>query len=1013
MRIQTILLKLLLSIIVCINILGCSEQFANTDNSALIFNPVKYESADKVRGGRLYDTWWLEKGKITPPSGINPIWQEIALDSSGKPFNNFGNGGGQWRCKECHGWDYKGDKGAYSITSNRYTGFKGIDNKSPSYTREYIYRKIAKSEIELAGKSYPHEFYDKEQKLNEQDLYDLTRFIFDVVLNDSVDVSLGDIDNGQIIYEASTSARLSCANIGCHNSSVPQLIDIAQNDAAKFLHNIRFGSPGSLMPSGLIISDAQDVWAFVNAGATNTEIPTSNFDINSYDALTKTDVEKGAQLYDRWWLTSNTSPSPSENSTHPLWPASNTAQYGPQTWRCSSCHGWDYRGKAGNYGDGPFATGFPGIVATTKATVFTETADNVYSYIKETESHGFNNGFFNDEEYYALTKFIMTMRNEALSNNAVFNSINDSNHYANNPSTINGKSLYENNTALCSNCHGLDGKLIDLADNNLVSHPNKFLKDSALENPWEFVHAVRFGKPGTSMNGLYLSEDFLLNSLQAAIDILGHAQQTISPNIARGGLLFDKWWNVKGVKTITTPDFRNKQWVASDGTSDTNIVSDDETWRCSMCHGWDYDGAEGALNNIQHDFHSGISGLYSLGTLLNDKSTIVSLISNGITGVQDHTFSKYLSIEDINDIADFMLDNNTGIPASKSIYQSAKTNGDATAGKLIYENTDAGACIACHGSEGTSLSRADLGYLSVTNPEAFIHTVQYGHPGSNMVTQFNNYPGFTIEQASDVLQHGVNIAATNSNPSYLTASMARGARLYENWLLEKQQSTTVTFPTVENPLWNDDRGIIPENKSETWLCSTCHSWDYQGTVTGSGDNLVDTIATQQLIQTELELQNFVFDWIKTGTINNHNFGLNNPDLLTLLDNRDIWDLTKFILDGGVVDLNNYIRNGSLTIEPDSDNGKGLYLGSLNNTINCASCHGFYGDNLLSIAQGGSGSTLDIFRTSSAFKSPFRSLHYIRFGKAGTNMPGIENGLDITLNNSLNILDYLQQRYSER
>jgi len=1012
MQIQTILLKLIVSIIVATSISGCSEQFSSTDNSALIFNPDKFESADKVRGGRLYDTWWLEKGKSSPPSGVNPIWQEIALDSSGKPFNNFGNGGGQWRCKECHGWDYKGNKGAYSITSNRYTGFKGVDNNSPSYTREYIHSKIAKSEIELGGKSYSHAFYDEEQKLNEQDIYDLTRFIFEVVLNDSIDVSLGDINNGQIIYEASTSARLSCANIGCHKSSVPQLIDIAQNDAAKFLHNIRFGSPGSLMPSGLIISDAQDVWAFVNAGANNTEIPTSNFDINTYDALTKTDVEKGAQLYDRWWLISNTSPSPGENSTHPLWPASNTVKNGPQTWRCSSCHGWDYRGKAGDYGDGAFATGFTGIVATTNSNVSMETADNVYSYIKETESHGFNN-LFSDEEYYALTKFIMTMRNETLTNNAVFNSIDDTSHYANNPNTINGKSLYENNTTQCSVCHGVDGKLIDLIDNNIVSSPNKFLNNSALENPWAFIHAVRFGKPGTSMNGLYLSEDFLLNSIQAAIDILGHTQQVIIPNIERGALLFDKWWNVKAVKTTSPPDFRNKQWIASDGASDTSIISDKETWRCSVCHGWDYDGAEGALNNTQHDFYSGISGLYSLGTLLNDKSTIVSLISNGITGIQDHTFSKYLSIEDISDVADFMLNNSSGIPATKSIYQTAKTNGDVTAGEIIYENSEEGACIACHGINGTSLSRVDIGHLSLTNPEAFIHTVQYGHPGSNMVTQFNNYPGFTLEEASDVLQYSVSIAATNANSSYSTASIARGARLYENWLLEKQQSSIVTQPTTVNPMWNDDRGIIPENKSESWLCSSCHSWDYLGTVTGSGDNLVEAIATQKLLKTEFELQNFVFDWIKTGATNNHNFGINNSDLATLLDNRDIWDLTKFILDGGVVDLRDYINNGSLNIEPDSNNGKGLYLGSINNTINCASCHGYYGDNTLSIEQGSSGMELDIFRTSSAFKFPFRSLHYIRFGKAGTNMAGIENGLNITLNNSLNILDYLQQRYSDR
>ena len=30
-----------------------------------------------------------------------------------------------WRCKECHGWDYKGRDGAYAKGSH-YTGIKGI-----------------------------------------------------------------------------------------------------------------------------------------------------------------------------------------------------------------------------------------------------------------------------------------------------------------------------------------------------------------------------------------------------------------------------------------------------------------------------------------------------------------------------------------------------------------------------------------------------------------------------------------------------------------------------------------------------------------------------------------------------------------------------------------------------------------------------------------------------------------------------------------------------------------------
>ena len=35
------------------------------------------------------------------------------------------SGAGTWRCKECHGWDYRGRDGAYG-KGGHYTGIKGI-----------------------------------------------------------------------------------------------------------------------------------------------------------------------------------------------------------------------------------------------------------------------------------------------------------------------------------------------------------------------------------------------------------------------------------------------------------------------------------------------------------------------------------------------------------------------------------------------------------------------------------------------------------------------------------------------------------------------------------------------------------------------------------------------------------------------------------------------------------------------------------------------------------------------
>ena len=73
-----------------------------------------------AHSGRLYDKWWKEIS-VDAPSGDNPAW---ALQSTNTRSDDT-----TWRCKECHGWDYKGKDGAYSKGSH-YTGFPGLMNAS-------------------------------------------------------------------------------------------------------------------------------------------------------------------------------------------------------------------------------------------------------------------------------------------------------------------------------------------------------------------------------------------------------------------------------------------------------------------------------------------------------------------------------------------------------------------------------------------------------------------------------------------------------------------------------------------------------------------------------------------------------------------------------------------------------------------------------------------------------------------------------------------------------------------
>ena len=71
---------------------------------------------DIARGGQLYDNW-MAALDATPPKGNHPAYPAVGK-RKGKTT---------WRCKECHGWDYMGEDGAYGRGSH-FTGIKGLRN---------------------------------------------------------------------------------------------------------------------------------------------------------------------------------------------------------------------------------------------------------------------------------------------------------------------------------------------------------------------------------------------------------------------------------------------------------------------------------------------------------------------------------------------------------------------------------------------------------------------------------------------------------------------------------------------------------------------------------------------------------------------------------------------------------------------------------------------------------------------------------------------------------------------
>jgi thiosulfate dehydrogenase len=196
-----------------------------------------------ARGGQFYDKWW-DVIDADEPTGTH-----LAYPAEGKQ-----KGTSTWRCKECHGWDYKGKDGAYAKGSH-FSGIKGITGMAGADPKE-----IAK-----VIRGAPHNF--TEQMLPDKAVERLAQF-----------VSAGQVDMDAYIDRASKKAKgdpargarffqTICAT--CHgfdgkelnfgSNEKPEYVGTVGNDNPwEAMHKIRHGQPGQVMPA-LVALEVQDI----------------------------------------------------------------------------------------------------------------------------------------------------------------------------------------------------------------------------------------------------------------------------------------------------------------------------------------------------------------------------------------------------------------------------------------------------------------------------------------------------------------------------------------------------------------------------------------------------------------------------------------------------------------------------------------------------------------------------------------------------------------------------------
>jgi mono/diheme cytochrome c family protein len=380
-------------------------------------------------------------------------------------------------------------------------------------------------------------------------------------------------------------------------------------------------------------------------------------------------VARGARLYENW---ATESTAREQVFPNPAFTTKDVRVEPADTWRCVTCHGWDYKGS----------NGFPSI----RERQGSNTA-NIVALLKKAP-HNLGE-LLHETDLVDLANFVARGQTDVTPLLE-----------AARKQKPGGRGNWENIFATtCANCHGMDG------GQQRTIQP---LGDTARKQPAKVLHVVLNGHAGGNMPALRAFGE------SVAVGMLSYVQSLPSPNmaasIASGARLYDDWMAVTG----------NKQAAPHPSYPPTAhyIGVPAVTWRCKECHGPDYKGNQGQYASGDHA--TGIKGIRAMAGA--DPERIVAILRS-----KSHLYGAVLKYRDLQDVANFVsrgqVDMDTFIDP-----QSRQARGDAKRGEAFYQTI----CVGCHGREGRFVAKRFLGNRSRNDPWESLHSILNGHPDENM-----------------------------------------------------------------------------------------------------------------------------------------------------------------------------------------------------------------------------------------------------------------------------------------
>jgi len=209
------------------------------------------------RGGQLYDNWAASRD-TEAPDVTHP-----AYPAAGKKKGRV-----TWRCKECHGWDAKGEDGAYG-KGPHYTGIKGV-RRVIGWQPDKIVAIIRDKTHAYTPQMIPSIAAEKIARFLSAGQIDMDQYI----KRDSGEV-LGNIDRGAAFYQSicrichgydGRRLDIEHESIALAAFGNPAFLGtMANKDPWQVLHKIRNGQPGVGMVALRVLSiqDQVDVLAYL------------------------------------------------------------------------------------------------------------------------------------------------------------------------------------------------------------------------------------------------------------------------------------------------------------------------------------------------------------------------------------------------------------------------------------------------------------------------------------------------------------------------------------------------------------------------------------------------------------------------------------------------------------------------------------------------------------------------------------------------------------------------------